>query len=241
MTISNRGWWNITFIAIGIIAVVFVVLYIQRCNAPKPDIIAAQDSTQYFKNKYGEVAAIKQREEDFFRVKEAGYLDSIAKLHNTKEKLLLEVITLKQKGSVIITVASPPIITIKTDTVPGECPQYISVQETFTNPYYNAAVSVSLDGSDSSRMKLETFDTLTIVTKTVKEGGLFNTKTYLQVDATNANPYNRITGLQVYRQPLPKQKKIGIGPFVGYGVTGNALLKPNIVLGVSIQYNFIRL
>lgn len=236
---TTRGKWNIVFIAIGVAATIAVFLLLKNCNAPKPDIVAVQDSTQYFKNKYGEVAAIKQREEDFFRVKEAGYLDSIAKLHNTKAKLLLEVTTLKQKGTVTITVASPPIII--RDTLPGGYVEWISVQETFTNPYYNAAVSISLDGSDSSRMKLETFDTLTIVTKTVKEGGLFNTKKYLQVDAVNANPYNRITGLQVYRQPLPKQKKIGIGPFVGYGVSGNALLKPNIVVGVSIQYNFIRI
>lgn len=240
MTISSTAWRNIILISVGIAVAIIVLLLIKQCNAPKPDVIAIADSTQYYKNKLGqEVAALKQREEDFYRVTSANFLDSIAKLHNSKASLLKEVAILKQKGSVTITVATPPIIT--RDTIQGQCPDLVSVQEQFTNPYYQASVNISLNGQDSSRLTLQTFDTLSIVTKTVKEGGLFNKKTYLQVDAINSNPYNHISNLQVYRQPLPKPKKIGIGPFVGYGVSGNALLKPSILVGVSVQYNFIRL
>lgn len=241
MTITSRGWLNIILFALGAASAIIVLLSIQKCTGPKPDVIAFADSTQYYKDKLGhEVAAIKQRDEDYFKVTSAGYLDSIAKLHNSKAALIQEVITLKQKGAVTITVATPPTIIKSVDTIPGQCPDLISAQQAFSSPYYYADVTIALNNRDSSRMSLQTVDTLSIVAKTVKEGGLFNSKTYLQIDATNANPDNHITGLQVYRKLLPKAKKFGIGPFVGYGVSGNALLKPNILVGVSVQYNFIR-
>lgn len=235
---TAKGWVNISLIGVGVIVAVLVMLLINKCNQPKPDIVAtSNDSTQYYKNKLGqEVAAIKQTEQEFYRVKEAGYLDSIAKLHNTKAKLLQEVTTLKQKGTVTIAVASPPII--KRDTIPGQCNDITSMEQVFTNPYYYAEVSLST--KDSSRILIETFDTLTIVSKTVKEGGIFSSRKYLQVDAVNSNPFNHITGLQVYKQPLPKQKKIGIGVFAGYGIGGSSF-KPGVMIGVGVQYNFIRL
>lgn len=237
---TTKGWVNISLIGVGIVITVIVLLFVRKCTTTKPDVIATQDSTQYYKNKMGqEVAALKQREQDFYRVKEAGYLDSIAKLYNSKSRLLQEVAVLRQKGTVTISVASPPLI--KRDTIPGECPTITLVEQVFTNPYYWAEVSIPVNNQDSSKISIQTFDTLSIITKTVNEGGLFNRKTYLQVDAVNSNPFNHITGLEVYRQPLPKQKKIGIGPFIGFGVSGNSLLKPNIVVGIGVQYNFIRL
>lgn len=242
MTVTKKGWTTIILIAIAAALVILLLFVFKQCRAPKPDVIAIQDSTQYYKNKLGEeVAAIKQREEDFYRVTSENFLDSIAELHNTKASLLREVAILRQRGSVTITVPGKPVITTDTIEVEGECIVPTAVAQDFSNPYYSASVFISMDGKDSSRLMLETYDTLTIVTKTVKEGGLFNRREYIQVDAKNSNPYNHIANLQVYRKPLPKQKKIGIGPFVGYGVSGNALLKPNIVLGISVQYNFIRL
>lgn len=141
MTITSQGWRNIIFSALGAAAVIAIFLVIRSCNAPKPDVIAIADSTQYFKNKFGqEVAALKQREDDFYRVTSGKFLDSIAKLHNTKDRLLQEVITLRQKGTVTIPTTSPPII--KTDTVPGECPRVTSAKQDFVNPYYKAGVFI---------------------------------------------------------------------------------------------------
>lgn len=243
MKITSRGWSNISFLLLGAGIAVIVFLVLRGCNEPKPDVIVNTGTdSAYYINKMGqEVAALKQREEDFYRVTSENFLDSIAKLHNTKASLIREVAILRQKGTVTITVPGKPVITTDTIQVAGNCIIPTAVAQDFVNPYYSANVFISMNGQDSSRLLLETYDTLTIVTKTVKEGGLFNRKTYLQVDAKNSNPYNHIANMQVYRKPLPKQKKIGIGPFVGYGVSGNALLKPNIVVGISVQYNIIRL
>ena len=233
-----------TFIwAFGILAVIICTfLLLRNCNRSKPDIIAAVDSVQYYKNKLGqEVAAIKQREQDYYKAAE-GYLDSIAKLHNTKSKLIQEIAVLTQRGTVKITTPGKPTIVYKDtgSTVLVALPQMDYVEQAFENKWYKALVHIPLDAnSDTSFLQLETFDELRYVAKEVKEGGLFNRRTYLQVDAINTNPYNKIDGLSVYRKPLPKPKKIGIGIQGGYGFSTSFKASPYV--GIGIHYSIIRL
>lgn len=229
--------------AFVILAVLIGLFFLIRgCDRVQPDVIAAEDSVQFYKNKLGqEVAAIKQREQDYYKAAE-GYLDSIAKLHNTKSKLIEEIALLKLRGTVTITTPGKPTIVYK-DTGSAyliTLPPVKYVEQDFSNKWYKAFVHIPVDDSeDSSYMKLETFDELRYVVKEVKEGGLFNRRTYLQVEAINTNPYNRIEGLSVYRKPLPKPKKIGIGIQGGYGFSSSFKAAPYI--GVGIQYSIIRL
>lgn len=224
-----------------LLCIIFAACFflVKQCHTPKPDIIAAVDSVQYWKNKFGqENASIKQREQDYYKATK-GYIDSIAKLHNTNAGLIKEILSWQMKGSVVITEPGKPVIKYKRDTVQGECPVIDYAEQHFTDPYYNALVTIPLNNDFASILTLQTFDTLRAVTKIVKEGGLFNRRQYLQVDVVNTNPYSKITGLQVYRQPLPKQKRFGIGLQAGYGF-GNDL-KPTIFIGAGISYNLIRL
>lgn len=232
---TTRGWVNTCIV---IIVIMLVVIFIKKYHNVGPDVIAAKDSTQYYKNKMNqEVAAIKQSDADFYRVQEKGYLEKIAKLFNSKATLLKEITVLQQKGQVVIKANNPPII--KYDTLPGEdCPTFRYVSQVFTNPYYYSEVHIST--IDSSIMYLETYDTLTHVVKRVKEGGLFNRRLYLEINELNSNPFNHVTNLQSYRQPFPKQKRIGIGPLIGVGFGGSSL-KPIPFFGIGIQYNIISL
>lgn len=235
----NTKKWAI-LIGILVVAILGVLFWIKSCNKGKPDIIAIKDSSQYWKNKYGEENISKKQREQDFNTTTAGYLDSIAKLHNTKERLINEVAVLKQKGTVrIITPGAPEIVYKDTGSTKFvELSGVTNVRQHFENPWYRADVDISVAG-DSSSIALETFDTLRYVAKTVKEGSIFNRRTYLQVDAVNTNPFNKISGLEVYRKPLPKPKKIGIGVQVGYGFSNS--LKPSPYIGAGIQYSIIRL
>lgn len=237
MALSKTVKWVIAGAAILLVALC-VILLLRECNRPTPEITVTQgDSTQYYKNKKDqEIAAIKMEAEEYTKTLSIFFRDSIAKLHNTKDKLVQEIAILRQKGMVVITETAPPII--KTDTVQGRCPEYESVEQNFKNAYYDAYAFISLSGG-KSRLKLETRDTLRVVAKTVKEGSLFKQRTYLQVDAVNSNPFNRIEGLQVYKKALPRPKKVSIGPYVGYGISNS--LKPAISVGLGVQWSIIRL
>lgn len=224
--------------AIILLIALVIFLLLKQCNIPKPEIsVTRDDSTQYYKNKLGqEVAALKMERDEYGKTLTIQFRDSIAKLHNTIDKKVKEITILRQKGTVIIDNTKPPIV--KIDTVPGVEQEYLSVEQNFDNSYYHANAFISLSGGTST-MKLQTFDTLSVVAKVVTEGRIFHRKSYLQVDAINANPYNKIEGLNVYRQPLPKQKKIGIGPQVGYGFSQS--FKPSVYVGIGIHYSLIRL
>ena len=59
------------------------------------------------------------------------------------------------------------------------------------------------------------------------------------VEVINLNPYSETTKLKTYQVETKPVKKIGIGPGVYYGI-GNSF-QPQVIIGIGIQYNFIRL
>jgi len=65
---------------------------------------------------------------------------------------------------------------------------------------------------------------------------LFKSLPYAKV--TNYNPYSSVKDTRTYRIKL-KDKKIGIGPNVSYGITSD--FTPKIYIGVGLQYNIIKL
>lgn len=234
------------WIGVGIAVVVLLTLFIVKSceRGAKPEIAAIRDSVQFYKLDNGKLAtALKQKTEDFsvLAARNANLLDSVAKLYKTKVSLLQEVAVLTQHGTVtIMSPSGSAILIYKTDTLwkQGDCPPLpASVAMEYRNPWYHVIDQISLRG-DSSKIEIQTFDTLTYVAKAVKEGNLFNRKNYLQVVASNSNPYNAIVGLDVYRIPVPKPKKFGVGVQVGYGFS-NAL-KPALYIGAGVSYNLIR-
>jgi hypothetical protein len=227
---------NLPLIIISALAVALIIIFTLRgCDKDTAEIGYIPDSTQYWKNKYGQtVASLKQREADF-NVAEKGWKDSIAKIHNTTAKRIEAVIIAYQQGQVSLPPqGKPEIIYVKDSSGQFTIKE---LTQLFLNPYYFANATISVNG-DSSRLDLITYDTLQVLTKQVKEGGLFNPKTYYQIDITNRNPHNLITGIKAYRIPTAKPKKFGIGPQFGFTLDGSGKVKP--YMGVGIHYSPIR-
>lgn len=191
ITLSNFGW-----ILFGVALIVLLIVLLKDGCGPKPDIVLSNnDSLQSWVNKQGDtIKSLKKKEEDYF-VERKGFVDSIAKLYNSKTKYIREVVKITEKGEVQIVNTETPIVKYVDS---NNCPRII--YQAFENPYYLAEATLDTHG-DSSKLLLETTDTLSVVWKQVKEGGLFNRKTFLQLDLSNANPYNHITGAEVYRVP----------------------------------------
>lgn len=234
--------WQVSAV---IMLVLVLFLWYLSCNK-KSSVVppAVNDSVTYWKSEFGKEFASRKASEDQFAIFNSEYLDSIANLIDSKTKLLREVAILKQKGTVTIKTPGAPTIVYKekTDTIPGECLTVERVEQDFSSPYYKAHAVIPLNG-DSSSLQLETYDTLAYVVRIVKEGGLFNRRSFLQIDASNANPDNKIIGMSVYRKALPKPKKIGIGFQVGGRVTVAKTFVPTVkpYLGFGASWNFIRL
>jgi hypothetical protein len=225
--------WYITVAAV--IALIFVLL--KNCNDPAPEIGYVKDSTQYWRNREGKlIASLKQREIDF-AVAQKGWIDSIAKLHNTTAKRIKEIISATVKGQATIKGEGKPTIIYRKDTT-GVYPEIRSMSQIFLSPYLFANVRLHAM-QDSSTLDITTYDTVTTVVKEVREGNVFNRKWYTQVDMKNANPNNVITGISGFRLPEARPKKFGIGIQAGYGFSNS--LQPNVYIGIGVSYNLIRL
>ncbi len=78
-------------------------------------------------------------------------------------------------------------------------------------------------------------DSVSIVTHTKKQGLFGPTKLF--VSASFANPNNHITGLTNVLVSEARDKRFGVGPFVGYGFSNGGA---GVQIGVSVQYSLIR-
>lgn len=233
MTLTN------THKTLGLIAILIILILIgvfaKKCDGNKVVVTGPLDSVIYWKDKYNnEVASLKGYEAQF-AYEEKKLLDSIAKVHNSKVKYIKEYLTVTEEGKTVIVTKDKPVITYVDS---GKGKEIKNVFQMFENPYYIAEATIDLTGKDSSKLALQTVDTLSVVWKEVKEGNIFHRKTFLQLDVTNKNPYNQITGLQAYRVALPKPKKFGVGIVAGYGFSDG--ITPRVFIGAGISYNPIR-
>lgn len=55
------------------------------------------------------------------------------------------------------------------------------------------------------------------------------------VEITNLNPYTKTTALRTYRVSVPRQKRFGVGIYVGAGINHKGQIMPSI--GVGVSYN----
>jgi hypothetical protein len=233
---------SIGWIVAGVLAIVLAVLLLKDCGG-KPDIVqTTNDSITYWKNAYGQTIASQIKKETDFAKTTAGYLDSIAKLHNTNKKDIKEAVQVALrgqatiKGSGNVKIVYEPVYVDSGSYSPPPCPPQIkSLSEIFTDPYYTIQATISTE--DSSFVEITTLDTVTLVTKEVKEGNLFNRRSYLQVDVRNANPHNQVVGLKVYRVAESKPKRFGVGLQTGFRVR---MGRPEPYYGVGISWSPIR-
>jgi hypothetical protein len=215
---------------------VLLFALLTKCNqcGKNVAITKGSDSTLYWKNKAGDaVVSQRQTEEEFSRINKK-LLDSIAKVYKVKTKNVKEVVLIYQESKSDVPVAPgsqsadyfPPV---------DNCPPLVkNMRDSFANQWYKAAVQIG----DSSYLHLSVKDSLAIVWKTVKTGGLFKRKEFLQVDISNTNPDVRLSGVQTYRTAPKAQKRFAIGVQAGYGFSNS--LSPAAYVGIGVSYSLIR-
>lgn len=215
------------------------------CNPPSPvqqtgDVI---DTTTWITDG-GDIVSSLKGSPEAFAVPDKHYADSLAKVYKTKAKKLQEYITFLESS--MSNVPAVPGIDIgyahDGDSVgPQYFPlpqshQIISMHQVFKSPYYTADVMIG----DSSYLHLQSYDTVTVLWKRVKQSG----KRFLQLDVSTANPDTRVSGIKTYRV-YEKPKKWGIGLVAGYGISipnGTTYGKPNPVpfIGIGLTRTLIR-
>jgi len=57
---------------------------------------------------------------------------------------------------------------------------------------------------------------------------------------TSDNPYLDVIDIRSQKFDLPRQKRYGVGIMVGYGITSREPMKPSVMVGIGLSYNFIR-
>lgn len=175
----------------------------------------SNDSLQKWVNALGDtVTALKTTRKELAR-KNQGF-DSLATLYRTKPKFIKEITTVYLEGKEVIVPSGPPVVI--RDTIEG-IPEVVSMSQAFENNYHIAEVTIHRE-KDSSKLLLSSLDTIDIVGKEVKEGNIFNRKTFYQIDVKNRNPYVQVVGVTAYRAPVPKQY-FELNGKAGYSTKGN--------------------
>lgn len=224
------------------IVVTILILDLKGCFSP-PAVTTnkpSQDSSFYWKNKYGDsILALKSTIAGFAQITDS-QKQAIAEILNSKAKLIQEVITLRAHGQVTLPPVQLPPEIVYVDSGKHEIK---SVSQVFTDPWYQVIAQLDLEDYRKSLVQVQTFDSLTLAWKTGKSGGIFNRKSWLELDIKNQNPYSRISYAQAYRAPPLPPKKWGLGVFVGWGYGFNVNQGSSYgypIIGVGLQRNFIR-
>lgn len=222
-------------VIIGTLAILVLLLLIQKkCVRKEPPERALHvvDSVLYWKNEANRATASLKKMESEYGIKNQLSLDSVARVYRTKEKHLKEVLSAHLISSVIIPVDSNKTsLSLRIDTSGGYFIR--EVVQTYINPWYEGSAVI---GGSNPHLQINTYDTLTVVWKRVREGSIFNRRHLLQVDVSNSNPYAQITGLKAYRIP-EKRHRFAIGVQAGYGFSVGSIPKPYV--GFGLQYNLL--
>lgn len=87
-----------------------------------------------------------------------------------------------------------------------------------------------------STLELSVMSKYNIIIGRESQGLFKKSKPYAEV--FNYNPYANVQSIKTYQVSLPKVKRFGIGPYVGYGFSEG--FKPQLSIGIGLQYNLIR-
>lgn len=212
-------------------------------------------STNYYRNKshhpviiYNneQVELYKNKLNDEYKLKNV-YVQTIDQLKTGNSILAAEVKRLKDNPVVV----TQEVIKFRIDTVYAES-EKIEYGDSLNNLYWHVQDPndyFSLSGNTFVKHDFSEFKTRIndLTVNTDLNIDIIEKDKKLSVIGRATNPYVQITNLdgvmidptqsKVLKQYY-KQKKWNIGPYVGYGITGDGKLRPS--LGISISYGLIQ-
>jgi len=222
---------NVYFILLGIALAVILWLLLQPgCNRT---VVAnpLSDSVTYWKTRYGKEVASQRGTQEQFAIQNGKLMDSIAKIYNTKTKNI--------QGFTIATVQGHTDLSVVPGTQASDyfppahdsCPPQIrNMRQEFASTWYKAKVQLG----EQSYLHLDSYDTVTTLTKIIKTGNIFHRKSLLQIDVSLADTSRHVTGMKSYqRLKVPKEISLNaeaeilyynkeFNPFVGMGIQRSA-------------------
>lgn len=121
---------------------------------------------------------------------------------------------------------------LKFDTIVNTVVKY---QDTFPTYYFSFKDEwIDLRGNsnkNNTQLSLQTTEKYDVA--------IYEEKKQIRIDILNRNPYSKTTGIQSFYKTKPKQKRIGVGPYIGYGYGINQ--KFGFEVGIGITYNLFYL
>lgn len=103
------------------------------------------------------------------------------------------------------------------------------------NQWYRAEIRA---GRDSTKLKLLTRNEYAVIIGSEPRyagiGGFFTSPRYF-AEVINSNPYTETTSLRAYQLKMPKIKRFGVGPYIGFGIDYQA--RVTVSLGLSVHWS----
>jgi hypothetical protein len=235
-------WGKIIPWILAALLLTILILDLKGCFTPAPPVVVkpSQDSSFYWKNKLGDsILGLRSTIIGFSQIT-TEQQDSIARLLDTKSKLIQEVITLKAHGQVTLPASPQAPQIVYVDSGKHDIK---TISQVFTDPWYQVIASLNLVDYSKSEVQVETFDSLLLAWKVGKSGNIFNRKSWMELDIKNQNPHNHFYYASAYRAPPLPAKKWGLGIFVGWGYGFNVNQGSSYgypIIGIGLQRNFIR-
>lgn len=132
---------------------------------------------------------------------------------------------------------------IKSETKIDTIAPTIVTKDTTNNPIYTSSIKDkwyninSIATKDSTRVKLNTFHTLSLVMGSESQGLFKKRKTF--ATAKDDNPYSNIKDMRIYNV-IEENKNFIIGPYIGTGATIiNKEVKVGWQFGIGITYKLL--
>ncbi len=185
------------------------------------------DTIEYYENEIGQATAEKkalQGDKQTLQVLLSKQIDSTGQL----KRIVKNFRKVDAAGNISTQVVF--------DTIP--IPYKVPVPDSFQRDFIKKDQHYFLSGiSNQNGIRLDSISFPNTLSFAIgeKRTGLF--KNEYKIEATNSNPYLRITGLDSYTVEVPK-KRLGLSLYTGYGLGSNFTLTPQI--GFGLTYNLIR-
>lgn len=150
-------------------------------------------------------------------------VDSVLTTLKIQEKHLHEITGIGLKGN--------GRLRLKVDTV------YVDSSSRYAFKYKDRWIDIAGTIGSESYLNYITTDSLIVTGYSKKKGFLGLGKKEVYIDAYSLNPNSRIKGIQGVRIIKERQKRFGIGPYIGIGYDGDGWV-PTVGLGAN--YSLIR-
>lgn len=240
-TRNTLGW----IVAAALAVLLF--LSVRSCRKNKDDrdelanmITAANDSTHHWQNKYGEEVATRMVVEGSLKnMKSFLTKDDIKELEDRFKldiKNLKSYIAVNSKGDVYLPPVGEPVIVYR-DSAGQPCPVVRYMAQAFGGPWDSVYARIG----DSAYARVQSWDTVRLVTNRKRTGGLFNRKWHTEVSVQNANPHvrNTIAGAFLVSETYEKSS-LDVLARGGYRYFKADAAASNLYGGLELQWNLGR-